>query len=53
MEEFVDLLKRHDARGAVANIETQYRAKLDLLAELVSEGNLHALRADDDWAREL
>lgn len=53
MAEFVDLLARHDARGAVANLDRQYRTKLELLAELVSEGNLFALRANDDWVQDL
>ncbi len=53
MEEFLDLLRRHDARGAAANLRTQYRAKHDLLHELVSEGNLVALQASNDWAQGL
>lgn len=53
MDELLDLLRRHDARGAVANLQTQYRLKLDLLDELVSEGNLEALKASDRWIQEL
>lgn len=53
MAEFVDLLARHDAQGAVANLDRQYHTKLELLADLVSEGNLFALRANDNWVQDL
>lgn len=51
MNEFLELLGRRDAKGAVANLEMQYQLKLDLLHDLVAEAHREALRASQDWTR--
>lgn len=49
MAELVDSLERQDAKGAIANLDRQFKNKIDILYELVKEGNLRALNASDNW----
>ncbi|MEZ2127905.1 MULTISPECIES: GntR family transcriptional regulator [unclassified Sinorhizobium] len=49
MSEFVECLERWDAPGAVANLERQYKRKIDLLHHLVAQGNLRAMNVSEHW----
>lgn len=49
MGEFVECLERRDGTGAVANLERQYKRKIDLLHHLVVQGNLRAMNASERW----
>jgi DNA-binding GntR family transcriptional regulator len=48
MNELVDFLIHHDASGAIDNLERQRNRKVEILRELVKEGNLRALSASDE-----
>lgn len=47
MQAFVERLERGDVAGAVDNLEAQLSQKLEIMSDLVREGNLRALEAID------
>jgi DNA-binding GntR family transcriptional regulator len=50
MAELIDCLDRMDGKGAIANLDRQFKSKIDILYDLVKEGNLRAMNASDNWA---
>jgi DNA-binding GntR family transcriptional regulator len=53
MDEFLHLLEHTDPRGAIANLERQFQGKIDILHEIVAEGNRRAMNASDNWQERL
>lgn len=49
MSELVEFLDRKDTKGAVANLNRQFRGKAEILYELVKEGNLRSGDASANW----
>ncbi|WP_117193975.1 GntR family transcriptional regulator [Rhizobium terrae] len=49
MGELVELLDRRQAKGAIANLNRQFKSKIDILYELVKEGNLRSANASANW----
>ncbi len=53
LHELTELLRRHEAKGAIAKLEMHFGSKLDVLRELVDEANGKAAAAGQDWVRSL
>ncbi|WP_192886496.1 GntR family transcriptional regulator [Agrobacterium sp. LAD9] len=51
MSELLECLRKKEIKGAVKNLDRQFRAKIDILHELVREGNLYSANASVNWMK--
>ncbi|RWX74835.1 GntR family transcriptional regulator [Neorhizobium lilium] len=51
MCELVECLQKKDVKGAVENLDRQFRAKMDILHDLVREGNVYSANASVNWMK--